>query len=231
MEESAFGRLIAVLFSPGKTFAAIARRPTWVVALIVLAVLGAVVTYVAFTKVDPDSFVEMMEEQGREMPADGPSPEAMVEMSKWIGVIGALLVSPVIYLVMGLLYWVSFRLLGSDMDFVRSLSVAVHGSVPLGVAAILGIPVALARSEMSMQELQGGQYLMSNLGFLASDETGAVMRALLTSVDLFSIWCIVLLVIGYRIVGKVSRGAALAVTLAVWGLGVLLKVAMAAAFS
>lgn len=231
MEESAFGRLIAVLFSPGKTFAAIARRPTWVVALIVLAVLVAVVTYVAFTKVDPDSFVEMMEEQGREMPADGPSPEAMVEMSKWIGVIGALLVSPVIYLVMGLLYWVSFRLLGSDMDFVRSLSVAVHGSVPLGVAAILGIPVALARSEMSMQELQGGQYLMSNLGFLASDETGAVMRALLTSVDLFSIWCIVLLVIGYRIVGKVSRGAALAVTLAVWGLGVLLKVAMAAAFS
>ena len=231
MEESAFGRLIAVLVSPGKTFAAIARRPTWVVGLIVLAVLGAVVTYVGFTRVDPDSFMEMMEEQGREMPADGPSPEAMVEMSKWFGVIGALLVSPLVYAVMALLFWVSLRMLGSEMDFVRSLSVAIHGSVPLGVAALIGIPVALGRGEISMEELQGGQFLMSNLGFLAGDETSAVVRALLTSVDLFSIWCIILLTIGYRIVGRVSRGAALAVTLAVWGFGVLLKVAMAAAFS
>jgi hypothetical protein len=122
-------------------------------------------------------------------------------------------------------------MLGSEMDFVRSLSVAIHGSVPLGAAAIIGIPVALGRSEMSMEELQGGQYLMSNLGFLAGEEAGAVTRALLTSVDLFSVWCIILLTIGYRIVARVSRGAALAVTLAVWGLGVLLKVAMAAAFS
>ncbi|HZI63579.1 MAG TPA: Yip1 family protein [Thermoanaerobaculia bacterium] len=231
MEESAFGRLVAVLFSPGKTFEAIARRPTWVVGIIVLALLGAAVTYVGFTKVDPDSFIEMMREQGREMPADGPSPESMLEISKWAGVIGALLVSPIVYAIMALLFWVSLRMLGSEMDFVRSLSVAIHGSVPLGVAAIIGIPVALGRSEMSMEELQGGQYLMSNLGFLAGDETSAVVRALLTSVDLFSIWCIVLLTIGYRIVARVTRGAALAVTLAVWALGVLLKVAMAAAFS
>jgi hypothetical protein len=181
MEESAFGRLIAVLFSPSKTFEAIARRPTWVVGLIVLAVLGAVVTYVGFTKVDPDSFIEMMQEQGREMPADGPSPEAMLEFSKWAGVIGALLVSPIVYAVMALLFWVSLRMLGSEVDFVRSLSVAIHGSVPLGAAAIIGIPVALGRSEMSMEELQGGQYLMSNLGFLAGEEAGAVTRALLTA--------------------------------------------------
>ena len=231
MEESAFGRLVAVLFSPSKTFESISRRPTWVAGIIVLALLGAAVTYVGFTKVDPDSFIEMMQEQGRELPPDGPSPEAMVEMSKWFGVIGALLVSPIVYAIMALLFWVSLRMLGSEMDFVRSLSVAIHGSVPLGVAALIGIPVALGRSEMSMEELQGGQYLMSNLGFLAGDETSAVVRALLTSADLFSIWCIVLLTIGYRIVARVSRGAALAVTLAVWVLGVLLKVAMAAAFS
>src|SRR5690348_18356038 len=35
-------RLIGVFFSPGKTFADIARRPTWWVPIIVMAILGTI---------------------------------------------------------------------------------------------------------------------------------------------------------------------------------------------
>ena len=41
LEDSSAGRLIGVLVSPVKTFQSIAARPTWAVALIVLALLGA----------------------------------------------------------------------------------------------------------------------------------------------------------------------------------------------
>jgi hypothetical protein len=82
-----------------------------------------------------------------------------------------------------------------------------------------------------MEELQSGQFLMSNLGFLASEETSKAVLALLTSVDVFSIWCIALLTFGYQIVARVSRGTALGTVLALWIVGVLIKVGMAAAFA
>jgi hypothetical protein len=55
-----------------------------------------------------------------------------------------------------------------------------------------------------------------------------VALALLGSVNLFSLWAIVLLVIGYSIVARVSRATAMAVVSSVWLLGVALKVAVIA---
>lgn len=230
MADSSFARVISVLTAPAKTFAAIAERPTFVVPLILLALLGAAVTNITFTKVDPNDFVHMMEEQGRQMPPNAPAPETMLTFARWSGTVGALFVAPIIYVIAALLFWVTLRLAGSEMDFVRSLSVTTHGFVPFGVAALIGIPVALARDTISMEDAQGGQFLQSSLAALASEDTGHVVKALLSSVDLFSIWVIVLLALGFRIVGKVSKGAAWGSVLAVWAIGILIKVGMAAVF-
>lgn len=230
MADSSFSRVISVLTAPAKTFAAIAERPTFVVPLVLLAVLGAVVVNVTFTKVDPTDFVRSLEEQGRELPPNAPSPETMLSIGRWAGTAGALLIGPFTYVIVALLFWVLLRLLGSDLDFVRSLSVTAHGFVPFGLAALIGIPVALARESISLEDAQGGQFLQSNLGVLAGEDTSQVIKALLSSVDVFSIWCIILLAIGYRVVGKVSKGAAWGSVLAIWGVGVLIKVGMAAIF-
>jgi len=230
MADSSFSRVISVLTSPAKTFQSIAERPTFVVPLVLLALLGAVVVNVTMTKVDPADFVRQMEEQGRTMPPNGPDPETMAKFARWAGTAGALLVAPLTYVVVALLFFVALRMAGSDMDFIRSLSVTTHGFMPLGLAALIGIPVALAKESISLEEAQGGQYLMSNLGILAGEDTSKVVKALLSSVDLFSIWTIVLLAIGYRIVGKVSNAAAWGTVLAIWALGILIKVGMTAAF-
>jgi len=231
MEDSGFGRIASVLWAPGKTFASIAARPTWWQALVLLSLLGAVSVYVGFSKVEPADFMRMLDEQGREMPANAPSPETMLQFALWGGVLGAALLAPVVYVVVALIFWVTLRLLGSEVDFVRSLSVAVHGFLPFAVAALISIPVVLGRETIAMEDLQSGQMLASHLGFLASEETGKAVVALLTSVDLFSIWCIALLTIGYGVVARVSRGTALGVVLSVWIVGVLIKVGMAAAFT
>ena len=54
MEQNGFGRLLSVLVSPAKTFQAIAARPTWVAAMIVLVLIGTVSGFVAMQKVDFD---------------------------------------------------------------------------------------------------------------------------------------------------------------------------------
>jgi hypothetical protein len=230
MEDSGFGRIASVLWAPGKTFASIAARPTWWQALLLLTVLGVVSVYVGFTKVDPSEITRQLEEQGRPMPPNM-TEETLYEISKWTAVVGAAVVAPVVYFGAAFLWWLGLRLLGSETDYRRSLSVAVHGFMPFALPALIGIVVALGRSSVSMEELQSGQLVASNLGVLASEETSKVALALLTSVDLFSIWCIALLTLGYQVVARVSRGTALGVVLTVWLLAVAIKVGFTAAFA
>lgn len=230
MSDSSFSRVISVLTAPARTFAAIAERPTFVVPLLLLAVLGAVAVNITFTKVDPQDFVRQMEEQGRDLPPNVDT-STILKFSRWAGTAGALLISPFTYVIVALLFWALLRMLGSDMDFKRSLAVTSHAFLPFGLAALIGVPVALARDTISLEEVQAGQFLQSNLGILAGEDTSQVVKALLSSVDVFSIWCIVLLAIGYRIVAKVSKGAAWGSVLAIWALGIVLKVGMTAIFA
>ena len=217
------------LSSPEAAFRSILARPVWAVALLLLVALGVAAVAIGFAKVTPEDYLRMLEESGQQVPAEF-EPEKLMSIARWTAAIGAAVVSPLVYFVVGGLFLVVFRLLGSEMGYRQSLSVSVHGLLPMGVAAVVGIFISLARDTIDPIELQGGGLLMSNLGFLATEESSKAMRALLTSADLFSVWCIFLLASGFRIVGRVSAGAAWGAVLVVWGVGVLLKVGLAAAF-
>jgi hypothetical protein len=219
----------ATLVSPRAAFESILARPVWGLALVLLVVLGVAAVGSGFAKVTPEDYLRMVEESGQELPPDL-EPDSLMAIARWTAILGAAVVSPLVYFVVGGLFLVVFRLLGSDLDYRHSLSVAVHGLLPMGIAAVIGIVIALTRETLDPIELQGGALVMSNLGFLATEETSKAMRALLTSVDLFSVWCIWLLATGYRIVARVSAGAAWGAVILVWGVGVLLKVALASAF-
>lgn len=56
-------RVVTVLTSPGRTFRAIAERPTWVAPLAVLLLLGGTVSALAAYKIDAASQEELIREQ------------------------------------------------------------------------------------------------------------------------------------------------------------------------
>ena len=115
------------------------------------------------------------------------------------------------------------------MSYKASFATCLYGLLPLGlVKALLAIPVIWNRASFTQDEARSGSFLASNVAAWAPDGIGPVARTLLGSVDLFSIWAIVWLVIGYRIVAGVSRAAAAGVVLGVWLLGVALQVALVA---
>ncbi|KAB2966838.1 MAG: YIP1 family protein [Thermoanaerobaculia bacterium] len=222
------GRALA---SPEAAFRAIAARPLFALALVLLVVAGVIAVGVGFSKVTAEDYLRAVEEGGREMPPQfREEPERLMSIARWGAVVSAALVPTLLYFALAGIFLVVFRLLGSEIDYRRSLSVTVHGLLPLGVAALVGVVIALARETVSVEELQGGGLVMSNLGFLAGEETSKPVRALLTSVDLFSAWAIGLLALGYRIVARVSPGAAWGAVAVIWALGVAVKVGLAAAF-
>lgn len=232
MKDSSWGRLIGALVAPGETFRSIAERPTWVVPFIVLLALGFGMRWLMDQRIDPEQAVrEQTEAFGLELTQE--QIDEQVEMSRnprtrALGVGAAVVGVTLLYLFAALLIWVGFRMFGSELGYRTALSTFLYGLMPLGLAAVLNVPLILTRETITAEETLAGGVLASHLGFLAGEETPIALLSLLHSVDFFSIWSIILLVIGYRTAARVSTGTATAVVLSVWLLGVALKVGLMA---
>jgi hypothetical protein len=237
LEDSAAGRLIGVLVSPVKTFRSIAERPTWGVALAVILVLSTVIGVLANQRIDPDDMRKMVQQQMEKRQGAGQvTPEQVdqgVEMFRKIGSVTLWLIPVLvaaIYLIVAALFLAAFRFFGgSEIPFKTSLATTVHGFLPGLVAALLALPLLLSRPHITVKQAQGN-LLASNLGAFAPESMGAAPRALLTSLDFFSIWTLCLLIIGYRLTARVSTTSAAAVVLVLWAIYVAARVGMAALF-
>jgi len=222
MADSSLGRLLGVFVSPVATFRALALRPTWIAAWLTLYIVGGGVVLLAFQKVDfAAGMREQMAEQHVQMPAG--SEERAARIGKIFATVGVVLFFPILTFLIPAIYLL-LNLLGGELDYKRSLAVSVHASLPRALSALLAVPVVLSRGEMSLKEVQGGGLLQSNLGFLAPADAGPALRVLLVNLDLFTLWTLILSIVGYHIVAKVSKRTAVAVVLSLWLVGLALQV-------
>jgi len=225
LTESSWGRPVGALFSPVATFRSLRQRPTWVVAMIVLILITTVVQALTFAKVD---MVEAVEKQvaARNVEMEPEDVQRTAEMQTKFGFGCGLVFSPVFYLVVALLFMVLLNLAGGELTFVGSLSVVVHALMPFVIAGILSAVVIAGRSALTLEEVQTGTLLASNLAAFAPAGASAMVVALLASVDVFSIWCMALLTVGYAEMAGVTRAKAATVTVVLWLLGVAVKVGL-----
>ncbi len=224
MENSSFGRILGVLVAPVKTFRSIAERPTWVVPLVVFVLAIALMTFTMFQKVDfEEAMREQMAAQGQEVP---PEAENMGGIMKGCAAVSAIVFPVIMVLVFAGIYMI-FNLFGGQLRYKTSLSVVAYASMPAAIMALLSIPVILSRQELDMVQLQSGRVLASNLAFFAPEDASPRLVALLGSLDFFSLWSLILTIIGFHLAARVSKVTAAAVSSVVWVLVVLFGVAMA----
>ena len=237
MEDSSFGRLIGVLVSPGKTFRSIAERPTWLVPFLVLMALSLGVGGLLMSRVDPGEMVRyQLEKFGDRLPPE--QVEKAVEDAENVTPARRLLqtaiglpVAALLYAALAGVFLVIFKVLGSQMTFKQSLSTYLYGLVPIGVVStLINLPLMLARESITPEEAMGGGVLVASPAILASEETSAVIRSLLGSLNFFTLWTLVLLAIGYRIVARVSIAVSAGTVFTLWLLYVAGKAGFAALF-
>jgi len=82
------------------------------------------------------------------------------------------------------------------------------------IKSILGAIVVFTRPNIDLFGLQNP--IMSNLGFLADPKTNPVAYTLLASVDLFTLWSLALLIIGFAVAARLSRGKSAAIVIGWW---------------
>lgn len=131
-------------------------------------------------------------------------------------------------LVLALIYWGAFNLFtGAELKFGTSFSITAHAFVPTAVASVLGIITLLLKSR---GDVDPEHFLASNVGIFLPEGTAHWLEVLGQSLDVFWIWCVVLLAIGFAAANprKIKAGLAYGTVFGIWFVYVLAKVAWAA---
>ncbi len=220
--------LADVLIAPGQAFAELAARPRVLVVLLVMMALhlGFVATWLS--RADLAEMVRhQLVLQGREAPPPDQIPVGLVRNMTWAG--GLLGLPLVLLLVAGALHFAFTFFAAAELRFKTSLSVVAHAFFP---AALLGGPLMLLVMALKGEWSQPPDQVLqaSPAALLDPAGTPRALYSLAGSFDLFTLWTVALLSIGFGLATRRSTGSAAVVVVTLWLLLVLGKAGLAALF-
>jgi hypothetical protein len=230
-----FGRILGVFFSPKATFDDIARRPSWILPVMLMTVLGIGVAFVLNQKVDwRDVASKRIEESPRAANMSAEQKEQQLAMSARIspgiaygfGLLGPILGVVIVAGVMLLAYNV---IGGANAGFGAAMGIVSHAFVVSILSSLLFILILYLKPPGTV-DLDNP--IATNVGAFLPENTPKALMSLGKSIDIFSIWTLLLISIGFAAVNpKKLKGKALSIAIAVWAIYVGGKMGLAWVFS
>jgi hypothetical protein len=225
-----FQRLAGAYFEPSKTFRDINLKPSWLVIFLVLAVLVVAFTYFVNTRADMEALtrktleslpIKMSEEQINQ------AAEAQAQRGP-VAIIASAIVAPISslisFLIMAGLFLLVFLMMGAQMKYKKALTITVWGLAPPSIVhQILSVIVLFIKAPGTVDPSEG--VVIANLGPLVDAKAHAVLNSIVSSLDLFTIWGIVLLSIGFAAISdkKLTPKKAAGGIVTLWILYILIK--------
>lgn len=229
---SAVQRLWMMFTSPGDVFPDIGIKPTWVLVMVIVVLLGVGAQALIIPHIDTDATIRArLEQRGQEL-SEAQIENAVGQAEKFskFGPIIGLVVAPIAWVIMAAIFFVMLKLVSSDADYPRTLSTTLHGYWPPTAVQLVLMAVLVQRvGKVPQTELE--HIVKANLGAFLGADVPAWLTAAAGTISIFNIWAVVLLIIGFSTVGKISRGKAAVVTLVPWGVWIVAKAGLAAVFS
>jgi hypothetical protein len=233
---SSFARIVGVIFSPKATFESIARQPTWLLPIVLLCVVASGVVGVYGQRVGWRSLIEKQLTNNSQFQALSPAEQESriqigLKYAPTVAYIEVILGPFLVALILAGVFWLIFNMaVGAKIGFRLSLAVVCYALVPGIFLSLVGVLI-LYLKDPSTVDLQ--HLIASNAGAFVSSDSSKWLVALLSSVDLFVFWEMILLAFGFSAAApkKVSFGGAFAWIFVLWLLVVMIRVGFAAAFS
>lgn len=225
---SPFERIAGIFLSPVETLRDIARRPDFLVPLLLVIVVSLACTAVAMRHIDFGADIRAsFEESGRKVSAEQ-ADRAMrwgVALGKTFAWMSPLLL-PAWWAVYAGIVLLVFRLFGADLSYAQAFSIRIYSVLPGLLRGIITAIVLATRGTVPARTM--ATVVRSNAGFLVDVRTHPALFALLTSLDVFALWALVLSIIGYAYAANVSRTRAAIAIVSLFLIGVFLSVGFAA---
>lgn len=212
---------------PSETFGRLMARPTWWLPFLLSLVVGTLTYAVAAPKIDLERTIQAsIEKSGRSVPA-GTVERQVAFMHKWAPAFtaGVALVGAAAFFVIALVLWGSAKAMGGDVKYSQMMAIWAHSGLPSVIGSLVAIPLFLRVPDASLTQAAAERVLASNVGAFLDDSAPAALRTLGGSLDIFTFAVLALLVLGFRRVPGLSKGAATAIPIVLWALVVVAKVA------
>jgi hypothetical protein len=207
--------LVAALAAPGRGLAAAASRRRLLTALLAATLASLLVALVVVPRVDFSGNAARDPEAAAMTPHQLEEAEAQAaKLGAIAGYAGAGFGPAIAMLGTGLACWLAFRVAGTRPGFKATMAVSAHALLPLFLAKLLSLPAALLQAPFEPDEVS--RLLPSSAAALLPHAASPVALAAASSLDLFTLWALALLVLGMARVAGASRLRAGVVVAVLW---------------
>src|SRR6476619_1515660 len=213
-------RLVNTFFAPSKTFIDIRRNASWWVPLLLISVFSISFFVMIDKKVGFDQVARTMLASNKAIqqldPAQQEQAYARTAIGLKVGEYAAPIFILIYVLVIAAVLMATFNfMMDAQVSFSQSIAIVMYGWLPGIISAILAIfALAFGDAEGFRMDNPSGT---NPAHFMDPATTSKFVYTMLTSVDLISIWMIVLIGLGFALNAKkkISTGSAIT-TVAVW---------------
>lgn len=224
--KNSFQRIAGVFFTPASTFGDIARRPDILVPLIVVLVISIVSAVMIVPHVDFAEAIRAEIEKNPNIAADDADRIVRIgaASAKVFAYASPVMTVIVLAVVAGVLL-LAFRMFAGEGTFRQAFSATLYAWFPLLVKSILTAVVALSRGTVPAEQLAA--MIRSNPAFLVDMKAQPAAFVLLSSLDIFTIWTVVLLVIGFAALSKLEKMRSAVIIVSLWVIVILGRLGLA----
>jgi hypothetical protein len=230
-----FARIVGVFFNPKETFKDIAAAPTWIIPTVLLVLLSTMACFALNQRMDWRSFMSQQIEKSPQ--AANMSPEQKEQrieggakisraITYFLGVAPA-----VVILIVAVVMFGSYNLFaGAGASFSQAMGIISHVFLTSILSTAIFLLVLFIKP-VGTFDLDNP--VATNLGVLIPEDAAKWLMTLGKSIDIFSIWMLLLIAVGFAAVNprKLKFGQSFAIALGVWAVFVLVKVTWAWIFS
>lgn len=222
-----------IFIEPGNTFEDLRRKPRFILASIIIALLVTAYGFALYYKVGDEGYRRFATEQLDRNPQTQGMAAAQkagaVDLQMKIGAgvrYGMPLLVFISLLVGGLIYWLGAKAFGGTGNFLHGLSVWVYSSLPPAVVAMVANVIILIFKSVDDIDIGASQrgVVTANPIFLMDGKANPVLATVIATFDLFFIWGWILAAIGLRTTNRISSGSAWAIVLILALVGTALRV-------
>jgi hypothetical protein len=230
-----FSRLANVFVSPGAAFADVARRPSWWVPIVLVALVSIVYISAYSSRVGWDQLIrQQLEQNSRMQNLSGAQREQAIQVAERIApittyvgaVVGPLVM---IFIVSVVLMFLFDNIMGAEMGLKRMMAIVSYAQLPRLIVTALSMLVMYLKPP---EDFDIRNPLVFNIGALLPTDAPQWQRTLGGSFDLFTFWMLGLTALGISVAARRMKfGKALGGVLFPWALWVLLATGYVAAMA
>jgi hypothetical protein len=230
-------RVVDTFVAPSKTFTDIRRNASWWVPWLLMSIFGLAIVFVVDKKLGMETAYEnqlrlspKQLDKIDQLPPDQKATQMRIgaNVTRYIAYGSPLMTIIFVGVIAGVLMATFNFGFGAEVKFKHAMAISMYAFLPGIIKALIAMGV------VGMGAAEGFTFqnmVASNLGGLVDPTSSHFLYSVLTAIDIFNIWTLVLTGIGYSCVTRVKRGTCMGVVFGWWAVVTLIGAGVGSLFA